>query len=410
MSLASLARWQMPSSHSPYLAPAVKKPRTSTASVLSHDSQRDSVCETPGFGGNAESLQPAIGGAQTKLRLDSMEKFFCSQGLASPIEPPEMQHAGHKRSASEREATDEDFIIHCSQSYTRTASQSIQGSDASQAAECSHGPTASGSTRQAEEVEKRNAPGGSNTTPELANDATGAGVSPSQEKKLFPIFRPKAERKTLYIIRHGESEFNAATNTGKGFSDPQIYDPKLTAKGQSQATKLRNQLMEQKIPEEALWVTSPLTRAIDTLILACPQSHRLGPPPLAEAGLNASTSQQSCPLKLVVRSELSEHMVTTGDVGLPASALRSRYPQLCGAMRGLSEHWWWSPADNNAELEKFHRSEPKQKMKDRVHAFSRWVQSRPEKVIVAFGHSSFWCEFLGGRTRLKNCELHTHFV
>ena len=28
------------------------------------------------------------------------------------------------------------------------------------------------------------------------------------------------------------------------------------------------------------------------------------------------------------RSELSEHMVTTGDVGLPASALRSRYPQV----------------------------------------------------------------------------------
>ncbi len=37
--------------------------------------------------------------------------------------------------------------------------------------------------------------------------------------------------------------------------------------------------------------------------------------------------------------------------------------QLCGAMRGLAEQWWWSPADNNAELEKFHRSEPKQKMK-----------------------------------------------
>ena len=62
----------------------------------------------------------------------------------------------------------------------------------------------------------------------------GGGSSPQQEKKLFPIFRPKAERKVLYIIRHGESEFNAATNTGKGFSDPQIYDPKLTAKGQNQ--------------------------------------------------------------------------------------------------------------------------------------------------------------------------------
>ena len=68
-----------------------------------------------------------------------------------------------------------------------------------------------------------------------------------------------------------------------------------------QATRLRSKLVEQKIPEEALWVTSPLTRAIDTLILACPHPHRLGSPPLAQAGPSASTSQPSRPLKLVVR-------------------------------------------------------------------------------------------------------------
>ncbi|KAL3141675.1 hypothetical protein ABBQ32_004365 [Trebouxia sp. C0010 RCD-2024] len=397
---------------SPSLVPANKKPRRSSASVFDTDTQHDSMCETPGFGGDLMASHPPVGGVHTRTRLDSMEKFFGSQGLASP---PEMQHAGHKRTASEREVTDEDFVIHCSQSYTRTASQSIPDSSL-EAPETSNAASASNavgsSAGQAEEVERRNAPGGTNTTPELANDATGASTSSSQEKKLFPIFRPKGERKTLYIIRHGESEFNAATNTGKGFSDPQIYDPKLTAKGQSQASRLRSKLAEQKIPEEALWVTSPLTRAIDTLILACPQPQRLGSPvpPLAEAGPSASNQAQLPPFKVVVRSELSEHMVTTGDVGLPASALRSRYPQLCGAMGGLSEHWWWSPADNNAELHRFHKSEPKQKMKDRVAAFNRWVQSRPEKVIVAFGHSSFWCEFLGGRTRLRNCELHTHFV
>ena len=160
----------MPSSHSPYLAPAVKKPRTSTASVnlnfssddaamilnaqlvhhqpdcrfsvmthsvtacAKHQVRNNKMCHrehhqglngtiialslscaccnsfssqqmckadaelfmlmrqkiktAAGFGAGVESLQPAIGGAQTKLRLDSMEKFFCSQGLASPIEPP----------------------------------------------------------------------------------------------------------------------------------------------------------------------------------------------------------------------------------------------------------------------------------------------------------------------------------
>ena len=93
-------------------------------------------------------------------------------------------------------------------------------------------------SQQAAEVQQRNAAAGSSNTPELCNDAIGSagGNSPQQEKKLFPIFRPKAERKVLYIIRHGESEFNAATNTGKGFSDPQIYDPKLTAKGQTQVS------------------------------------------------------------------------------------------------------------------------------------------------------------------------------
>ena len=76
---------------------------------------------------------------------------------------------------------------------------------------------------------------------------------------------------------------------------PQLFESAM------QATKLRSRLVEQKIPDEALWVTSPLTRAIDTLILACPHPHRLGSPPLAEAGLNAATSHQLHPLKLVVR-------------------------------------------------------------------------------------------------------------
>ena len=46
-----------------------------------------------------------------------------------------------------------------------------------QAAECSHAASdshaAGSSAVLAEEVERRNAPGGTNTTPELANDAAG---------------------------------------------------------------------------------------------------------------------------------------------------------------------------------------------------------------------------------------------
>ena len=40
---------------------------------------------------------------------------------------------------------------------------------------------------------------------------------------------------TLYIVRHGESEYNAAVNLTRDFRDPQIFDPQLTAKGRAQA-------------------------------------------------------------------------------------------------------------------------------------------------------------------------------
>jgi len=42
-----------------------------------------------------------------------------------------------------------------------------------------------------------------------------------------------------------------------------------------------------------------------------------------------------------------------------------------------------------------------------VGEFRRWVQNRPEKVIVAFGHSVLFKELSGGHKSLKNCEIHT---
>ncbi len=43
----------------------------------------------------------------------------------------------------------------------------------------------------------------------------------------------------------------------------------------------------------------------------------------------------------------------------------------------------------------------------RVGEFRKWVQSRPEKVIVAFGHSVLFKELSGGHKSLRNCEVHT---
>ena len=43
-----------------------------------------------------------------------------------------------------------------------------------------------------------------------------------------------------------------------------------------QARKLKGQLQALKLGPKALWVSSPLSRAMQTMLLACPQAQALG--------------------------------------------------------------------------------------------------------------------------------------
>jgi hypothetical protein len=53
---------------------------------------------------------------------------------------------------------------------------------------------------------------------------------------------------------------------------------------------------------------------------------------------------------------------------------------------------------------------PPPRVQRRIGEFKRWLYSRPEQVIVAFGHSAFWKEFAAGFCGVKpagmrNCEV-----
>jgi hypothetical protein len=62
--------------------------------------------------------------------------------------------------------------------------------------------------------------------------ATPTSVS-SAAPPVYPIF--KAQTKTVYLIRHGESEYNAAdAYYSKSFEEPSIFDAPLTHKGSMQ--------------------------------------------------------------------------------------------------------------------------------------------------------------------------------
>merc|ERR1719162_1238540 len=85
--------------------------------------------------------------------------------------------------------------------------------------------------------------------------------------------------KRVVVVRHGESEYNAAVRRlGTWFTpsfwrngfDPGIRDAPLTAKGQEQARAFGRCLAERRIVEElgiSVCVVSPLSRALQTAVL-----------------------------------------------------------------------------------------------------------------------------------------------
>ena len=263
-------------------------------------------------------------------------------------------------------------------------------------------------------------------TPELAPDADGArgggatrtpgggARADGAPRPLFPLFRPLSQRKTVHILRHGESEFNAATAAaGSGFADPLIFDAPLTARGRAQATRARATLASLRLPPDALWVVSPLTRALETWVLACPVAHRVGGggEKTTTASPHASSAAQP-PFRVVVRADLAEHLATAGDVGTPASTLRESWPALtaAGAFDDLPERWWHAPHANCAAGRRLTACEPRRALTARVGGFRRWLQSVPERVVVCVGHSTHFGALAGGGGRLKNCEVHTMYV
>ncbi|KAK3239849.1 hypothetical protein CYMTET_50245 [Cymbomonas tetramitiformis] len=208
----------------------------------------------------------------------------------------------------------------------------------------------------------------------------------------FSILRPLSNipSKRVFLVRHGESEYNFALANNKAWEDPQVFDAPLTAKGEKQAKSLRGLLSNIPNIENALWVCSPLSRAVETMLHGCP----VDVDDLVASG------------RLVIRAEVSEFLQTTSDIGLPASMLRQKFPKLTGAMEDLSEKWWFGDPKNNDLLTKrCEEFETKESERDRINTFRQFLEGRPESVVVCFGHSLFWKHFSGSKDVLDHCAM-----
>ena len=182
------------------------------------------------------------------------------------------------------------------------------------------------------------------------NDPATTSTMPTNPSNL-PI-------KTVYLIRHGESQGQAASRNGLDRkTDPRLVDCGLTRKGESQAWSLRNFFSEAELDSIQLVVSSPLTRALQTALLGFPTKDILVRYDLRELG---SRIPENTPRKIEqVLRELEPIIIERHEtVSLDVTSLQPPNWPAAG------------PRNNN-------------RGSDRIREAFRWLYQEREESIVA---------------------------
>jgi broad specificity phosphatase PhoE len=178
---------------------------------------------------------------------------------------------------------------------------------------------------------------------------------------------------TVHLIRHGQSEFNAAFDSIVR-RDPMIFDPNLTELGRAQASALAS---DARWPGIELIVVSPLTRAIQT-------------------AQHVFKGHQAPWHVEPMHREKCEH---SGDVGRAPRLLAADFPHL--AFHHLDDPWWHHDPQRPDAI----AVEPEPFLQARVSAFGRWLAGRAETKIAVVGHGTFLNRLTG--IAFKNCDVVT---
>ena len=176
--------------------------------------------------------------------------------------------------------------------------------------------------------------------------------------------------KEIYLIRHAQSEANAASDLDNGTF---YYDARLTPLGKEQALNAQNKL---KNIDFDLMLCSPLTRTLQTFSLIFPS-----------------------PIKnTIILPLVREHLDHSCDVGRQPSILQKEFPKF--NFDEVSKYWW----NNNIPIdEKKINSESIADLDRRVKKFKSWINSRSEKKIALVSHGTFISRII--HFFLNNCEF-----
>ena len=211
-------------------------------------------------------------------------------------------------------------------------------------------------------------------------------ASPSQSVTLV---RPK----TIYLVRHGETEMNVwlrehkearqtMSKQQKIAMDPGIYDSVLTSTGRQQARGLAAQAAQVLGKPPDVIISSPLSRALET----------------AELGLRSVYPD----VPAEVDARISERVRACSEYGSDPAVLATRFPGFSG-FNELPQIWWWRGTDSPDPRARSLDYEPAGRFIARLESFLTDLAAREEETIAVVCHWGI-CISLTGR-KFGNCEL-----
>eukprot|EP01026_Neomeris_dumetosa_P063221 TRINITY_DN59_c2_g1_i3.p4 TRINITY_DN59_c2_g1~~TRINITY_DN59_c2_g1_i3.p4 ORF type:complete len:193 (-),score=30.32 TRINITY_DN59_c2_g1_i3:87-665(-) len=171
-----------------------------------------------------------------------------------------------------------------------------------------------------------------------------------------------------------------------------IFDAQLTEDGVQQAQSIRRSEYLNRAAtvskvglDQALWVVSPLTRALQTFL---------------HCGYQTAN-------KVRLSALMSEQCKTSADVGRPLSEIQLQFPDLFLFCKcdGVEERWWYAPDKNCAVKKMWGKEERLDEFKARVDRFSSWLNKQPEKLVILVGHGLFFKQFARMDSVMQNCEV-----
>jgi len=178
---------------------------------------------------------------------------------------------------------------------------------------------------------------------------------------------------TIYLIRHGQSEFNAAFKEDPS-KDPMIFDAPLTKLGHTQARQAREEIADLGIRRV---ICTPMTRAIQTALVMFD-----GIASITIDALHREQVSHSC------------------DVGRTPGALSFAFPVL--SFDHLEDHWWYDGPCNEENIP----VEPEEVLHQRVTEFDKSLEKITNLPVAVIGHGNFFKMLVG--QKLDNCEIITY--